>query len=464
MALHDEGIRFTEEHYATKDDVKKAYNMSMIDSIWDKVLLYRSNFLADTGLINIDHNPFSLTLYRNLTKKISNIERKIFQTYVRYNKEGEDFKKIFNEKVLMRFFIEMNYGDDSITEDMMLHIIRHDIGVLPANVAPLCAYQNTLEYFKNHEVNINKELLLAINGMVAGESYEDSLKNYFRSSEIDTPHYFQKNYIYKAAPLEELDGLIDNYLNFLNDEDFSPLLKSIISFFYFDYIKPFDYQLEETSSILAKVLLSKGFEDVGFLMLTEGIGFDHQEEIRKVKKIVQETGDLTYFVVYYLDVIDSDLDTLMDLIEEVKIQFVKEEQYKIDEPIMEEKKEEIVEEVKPIVKKIPSFIYDEENIPKNLVSQGEVALPVFPTGVEKNAIGSIVQNLMEIYPYLKKTQAHFYALHCTIGKHYTIAQFKKEEDVAYETARTSMDFLADSGFYKKSQIRNKFVYTPIPRR
>ena len=43
-------------------------------------------------------------------------------------------------------------------------------------------------------------------------------------------------------------------------------------------------------------------------------------------------------------------------------------------------------------------------------------------------------------------------------------QFKKEEDVAYETARTSMDFLADSGFYKKSQIRNKFVYTPIPRR
>ena len=115
MALHDEGIRFTEEHYATKDDVKKAYNMSMIDSIWDKVLLYRSNFLADTGLINIDHHPFSLTLYRNLTKKISNIERKIFQTYVRYNKEGEDFKKIFNEKVLMRFFIEMNYGDDSIT-------------------------------------------------------------------------------------------------------------------------------------------------------------------------------------------------------------------------------------------------------------------------------------------------------------------------------------------------------------
>ena len=56
-------------------------------------------------------------------------------------------------------------------------------------------------------------------------------------------------------------------------------------FFYFDYIKPFDYQLEETSSILAKVLLSKGFEDAGFLMLTEGIGFDHQEEIRKVKKI-----------------------------------------------------------------------------------------------------------------------------------------------------------------------------------
>ena len=40
----DHGIRFTDEMYATKDDVKRALNMSNIDSIWNKVNLYRSYY------------------------------------------------------------------------------------------------------------------------------------------------------------------------------------------------------------------------------------------------------------------------------------------------------------------------------------------------------------------------------------------------------------------------------------
>ena len=65
---------------------------------------------------------------------------------------------------------------------------------------------------------------------------------------------------------------------------------------------------------------------------------------------------------------------------------------------------------------------------------------------------------------LRKTQAHFYARHCSLGKYYTIQQFKKMEKVVYETARTSMDMLAKLGYYKKEQIKNKFVYTPIERK
>ena len=42
-------------------------------------------------------------------------------------------------------------------------------------------------------------------------------------------------------------------------------------------------------------------------------------------------------------------------------------------------------------------------------------------------------------------------------------EYKREQNVVYETARTSMDNLANLGFYKKEQIRNKFVYTPVVR-
>ncbi len=69
--------------------------------------------------------------------------------------------------------------------------------------------------------------------------------------------------------------------------------------------------------------------------------------------------------------------------------------------------------------------------------------------------------LLETNPLLRKKQALFYASHCTIGRFYTIQDFKKAARCAYETARTSMDGLAELGFYEKKQIKNKFVYTPI---
>lgn len=69
--------------------------------------------------------------------------------------------------------------------------------------------------------------------------------------------------------------------------------------------------------------------------------------------------------------------------------------------------------------------------------------------------------LVELYPHIKYTQALFYARHRTVGRYYTISQFKNFLDCAYETARTSMEFLTAIGLYNKEQLKNKFVYTPV---
>ncbi len=69
--------------------------------------------------------------------------------------------------------------------------------------------------------------------------------------------------------------------------------------------------------------------------------------------------------------------------------------------------------------------------------------------------------ILETNPNIRKQQAFFYASHATLGRYYTIQDYKKATKCAYETARTSMDNLAAQGFYKKLQLKNKFVYTPI---
>ncbi len=79
-------------------------------------------------------------------------------------------------------------------------------------------------------------------------------------------------------------------------------------------------------------------------------------------------------------------------------------------------------------------------------------------GLENDAYA---RALVELYPNIKYTQALFYARHKTVGRYYTIGQFKDFLECAYETARTSMEFLTSVGLYRKEQLKNKFVYTPV---
>ena len=47
---------------------------------------------------------------------------------------------------------------------------------------------------------------------------------------------------------------------------------------------------------------------------------------------------------------------------------------------------------------------------------------------------------------------------------YTISQYKKCLNCAYETARTSMDGLVYLGFYSKEPLKNKYIYTPVKKK
>ena len=83
----DHGVRFTDEMYATKDDVKKALNMSNIDSIWNKVNLYRSYYTRQTGLKNVERVPFNVELPPKLTYQIVSLEKRLSKLLIKYSKD-----------------------------------------------------------------------------------------------------------------------------------------------------------------------------------------------------------------------------------------------------------------------------------------------------------------------------------------------------------------------------------------
>lgn len=473
MALQEVGIKFTEEKYATKEEVKAAYNMSMIDDIWAKVISYRNNFSHQLGLFNIDNVPLYFVMTKTLQTKVSSIERKLSKILVRYFALSEVEKANLKDELYIKFFAEIASSNNfEASRDMLLHVIHKDISAFPANYTPLFYYSNTLDYFTLHRFDpFDARLISHVNKKLGGEEVNDvpTLQPSYRQTEIETSHYYQNDYIYKAAPIEQLPTLIQSLNDFAAREDISPLVRALTALFYVDYIKPFEYLNEETSALFAKLILAKSdYEEAGFFPLLEVIAFDNSKKAKEIKELTQKTYDLTYFINHYISIIESDIEDIAFIINKIEAEAVDNELHAVSNYNYEEVDNDSREE-KVYTNAVENTPVKEEHLPPttlptSLVGKSEVALPVFPSGIEEGAIDSIVTNLLEVYPYLKKTQAHFYATHCTIGKHYTIAQFRQEEDVAYETARTSMDFLADQGFYSKTQVRNKFVYSPIPRR
>lgn len=165
---------------------------------------------------------------------------------------------------------------------------------------------------------------------------------------------------------------------------------------------------------------------------------------------------------------------------------------KIETPIVETAKvetpvETVIEPPKPVETSQPIETPTNVEPPKPLVTEVpkpivEPAKPtqvvpkvISPTTAKENRVAynkkehlysdkemrEYAKYLLETHPNLKKHQAYFYSCHATIGRFYTIQDYKRYAKCVYETARTSMDALVSEGFYQKLQIKNKFVYTPV---
>ena len=92
-----------------------------------------------------------------------------------------------------------------------------------------------------------------------------------------------------------------------------------------------------------------------------------------------------------------------------------------------------------------------------------LAVSYIPDEIDEKTALRLERHLLELDVRLSKGQAFFYARHCTLGMYYTIEQYRKAVKCVYETARTSMDKLAEYGYYEKGGAGKKFVYTPKKR-
>ena len=497
MAGNDLAMRFTEDKYATKNEVARELRVTSVDTFWANIQAYRSHFYHYLSIRTIEKNmlvfcgcPAVNTLVNNIEMRLMRVNRE-YAMVLPNSKQHRVLNKYFNKDILesLNKFEQLQVGDDFIAS-----VLRNEVvSAIPNNML-LVNYMKALNYIKSAYVNpINEDFLAGVYGKLLGT---DELTEFYRLNEDRNPeNRVLIDRVYTCAPTNLIGDMMNSLFSFISNSTLPTSLKAIVTLFYVNYIKPFARYSSEVAILMAKAILAHdAFGDTVIDLPLEKMLLLPSEEEAKIYVEVQKTADVTYFVNYALKYLNKYCDGIFDLIAQSKADELREDFYQVDEK--EEKEEEFLPEPEeeqislfdsenetkeeepapaPMVNEKPQEPTYKEEVTQPVIEQPkkktvkvqyvqeELAVSYIPVALDEKQAVLLEQDLLERDPELKKGEARFYARHCTKGKKYTIAQYKKFNRCAYETARTSMDHLAELLYYRKEKIKNKYVYIPVER-
>lgn len=500
-------IQYTDESYLSRAELQTVLKTSLVEDFWKEILSYRKNNQVFLGLKTISGKPFYYVGTKAINEKIEDCKRNLLTLSGSFKKaDSAQSEKAIKKALLFSSLEGINKAYDSKSSELTLKAMLN--GTYRENYEgkdkEVLNYLRTIEALLSKEIAIPNEDFLAY---VYGELTEerDNLTKWFRLGNFDNS--ISKNFIYETngvfsyCPFEKIEGMMDEFYSFYKNSNVPSLVKALTAMYFIVYVRPFDSKNEEMATLLA--LDTLGYEDnfgkeCFYLPLSQVLIYEPTLQDNYFVG-VQKSGDLTYYILRSIDKLNALFQVLKKELDDIILEDYAEEHYsfsKLEEEaiarkdetsdkvaLAEEKNEETPEaiienssEEKPFAKeertekaalsepkalrsnKIET-ISKEEMLKAN--NDGVVALKKKESPLSDKEIKEYIRYLLESDYSLNKSQASFLANHCIVGHYYSIQQYKKFARCAYETARTSMEKLVEGGYYKKLQVKNKFVYTPL---
>ena len=425
MPINDLAIRFTDEMYATKQEVSKALGTSVIDPLWQTIESYRQSFERLLRLQSIDKQPFRLVLTPTLLERLHRLERTMLKGLGRLIHLQATTSIVPAWKPLLLPTLQplaKRYGL-STSERKLGYIVDHK-PVEETGFELIESYYQALTILAEKRIApLNEEWILT---MLTTLHRTDNLPSFYREKELTNRPKSLVARIYEAAPFPQIEALMQDLMHFVHQSSLSSLLIAIIALFYVDYIKPFDVYNDEMSILTFKNILAHlGWDAYAIYIPLESL-LD-SPHFSSICQEVQKTKDLTYFIAYFLPFLEQSSTEFLNHLTQLDVQDIRQEQRQQDV---------MINDIEPVVSEPqPASVHEE---------------------IDANRYQT---HLLETHPSMRRAEAYFYARHREKGKFYTIAQFKTLMGCAYETARTSMEHLVELGYYRKEQYKNKYVYT-----
>lgn len=165
------------------------------------------------------------------------------------------------------------------------------------------------------------------NDLLREEISEDDKLNlpdgvYFRKEGVDVLSPFKKVIHKGVMPEEKINLMMTQALNILNDKDIIPILRIAIFHYLFGYIHPFYDGNGRTSRFISSYLLSKELNTLTGFGLSYAIKENISQYYKGFKTVNEKKnkGDLTPFIISFLDILSKELESLNNsVIERINI-------------------------------------------------------------------------------------------------------------------------------------------------
>lgn len=450
--LHEEfkrSIEYSERSYLSKEEVLARIGPSAGDRIWERVCEYRDLFQVDVGLKNPRNLSYVLTLDRSVSARVSAVEGKSFRLSCALRRlperEREEFRKSRDLESL-----------EWISQAYRMNLSQKELlSSLEGRGKSGCSNEEVLANFLAASRKVDRgegedlgALFQRINDRLMKVD-PSALVSMRQRDEPDAP----------TCPEELVKGALKDFFDFLESEGELPFLAKLLAgVFQYRYLSPCADFSRESGFLFFRSFLDEAlFPHAWEALPLDEFFFGSNALFLRERKLAVSTGDLTYFLLSGLDLLSDRIDRSFRRVREIEGKVV-------ETKASPEKKEENIGE--PSNRSFP--IAPTSPVPAAFPSPPPSSLGAPSDESDREAkhadpMDEAVTALLEKYPVLRRKVAHFYLTHKTVGSFYTIEQFRSCEGVAYETARTSMDLLANLGFYKKGKTAKKFVYAPIPK-
>jgi hypothetical protein len=450
MSNQELAIRFTEETYASRSDIAKVLGTTIVDTIWQSVIQYRQPFLRYLAVKNIEKIPLFIVLTPAMLEKLNHIERQCVKAMVRLGKISPSiglFTPLVQSHIVPTLSEVARALEMTISDRVFSRMIQP--GYVPSTndeIQVFGYYQSLLLLSEKRFAKFDEDILVSTYTTLTSQELIDL---YREETLVQSDHALtlKTTSLYQGKAIEEA---MSSLFEYVKAAQYSPIVKVSLVLYFVFAIAPFTEQNPLMAMILFKAYLSHlDYEHVPLYLTVETLLTVHKEAFQKVLQEVQKTLDLTYLVNFLIHVLDAPLQSLLDAL--VKLEGLHMQQERKLSRTSED--QEIAVQMKSIKTEL-----------KTMKPNEALAHEAVTMGLQDHEAVQLEEHLLEVNPGIKRLEAHFYARHCTIGKFYTIAQFKKKMSCAYETARTSMEHLTQLGYYRKEHYKNKFVYTPVSRK